>query len=306
MEYKSARALRPAVLRLAEKQHGRVARRQLLALGAHSQTITRWLATGFLFIETRGVYAVGRPDTSRFGTWTAAVLSCGPRAALDGDSAAALWRICDDEGEDVEVVVPGSGGRKKRSGIVVRTCSWLDGRHVTKQRAIAVLSPLETLIAIAPRKTRRQLEAAINKLDALNLIKEPRLRRELANHSGRPGIGKLRAILEPAAFVLTDSQLERIFHRIARSAGLPKPRTQRHFGSDRVDFHWPELGLVVEVDSLTYHRTTIQQAIDRARDHRHFLAERQPLRVTYHQIVHEEQHVVALLAHAARTLRSAA
>ena len=45
-------------------------------------------------------------------------------------------------------------------------------------------------------------------------------------------------------------------------AGLPKPLTQQWLHGFRVDFYWPELGLVVETDGLRYHRTAAQQARD--------------------------------------------
>lgn len=56
-------------------------------------------------------------------------------------------------------------------------------------------------------------------------------------------------------FTLTDSALERRFLPIVRRAGLRMPRTQVHVSGFRVDFYWPDLGLVVETDGLGYHRT---------------------------------------------------
>jgi very-short-patch-repair endonuclease len=65
--------------------------------------------------------------------------------------------------------------------------------------------------------------------------------------------------------------------------------------ADRVDFVWAELGLVVEADSLRYHRTPSQQNRDYARDHAHRLAGRRPLRFTHHQITHDPAHVERML-----------
>jgi very-short-patch-repair endonuclease len=63
----------------------------------------------------------------------------------------------------------------------------------------------------------------------------------------------------------------------------------------RVDFHWPELGLVVETDGLRYHRTPTQQARDRRRDQAHTAAGLTPLRFTHHQVAHEAQSVETTL-----------
>jgi hypothetical protein len=74
---------------LAERQHGVVTRRQLLALGFSSDAIQHRIATGRLHAVWRGVYAIGRPHLTLHGRWMAAVLSSGPDAALSHDSAAA-------------------------------------------------------------------------------------------------------------------------------------------------------------------------------------------------------------------------
>ena len=53
------------------------------------------------------------------------------------------------------------------------------------------------------------------------------LRADLDNHQGQPGVVNLRRLLDEATFVLTDTELERRFFRIAKQAGLPKPLTQQ-------------------------------------------------------------------------------
>ena len=64
----------------------------------------------------------------------------------------------------------------------------------------------------------------------------------------------------------------------------------------RVDFYWPELGLVVETDGLRYHRTPAQQARDRQRDQAHTAAGLTALRFTHAQVRYEPDHVKATLA----------
>src|SRR6476646_9429865 len=78
---------------LAARQHGVVARRQLLELGMSRRSIEHRIAIGRLHLVSRGVYAVGRPHLTSYGRWMAAVLSCGPEAVLSHHSAAALWGI---------------------------------------------------------------------------------------------------------------------------------------------------------------------------------------------------------------------
>jgi very-short-patch-repair endonuclease len=73
------------------------------------------------------------------------------------------------------------------------------------------------------------------------------------------------------------------------------PATQEHLGPGRIDFHWPELGLVVETDGLTDHRTPMQQLEDRTRDQQHTLAGRTQIRFANLQIRESAAEVAATL-----------
>src|SRR4051812_49953357 len=91
---------------LARRQHGVVARRRLLALGVSSSAIGRRVDTGRLHVVHAGVYAVGHPLLSRDGRWLAAVLACGPRAAIGYATAAFEWSRRRREPPVIEVVSP--------------------------------------------------------------------------------------------------------------------------------------------------------------------------------------------------------
>ena len=79
--------------------------------------------------------------------------------------------------------------------------------------------------------------------------------------------------------------------------------TQVWVNGFKVDFYWPELGLVVETDGLRYHRTPAEQAADRLRDQTHTAAGLTPLRFTRAQVRYEPAHVEAVLDKVARRLR---
>jgi hypothetical protein len=68
-----------------------VSRSQLLELGVRRGAIEKRLWAGRLHILYRGVYAVGHTRLRPEGHRLAAVLACGPRAALSHRSAAAHW-----------------------------------------------------------------------------------------------------------------------------------------------------------------------------------------------------------------------
>jgi very-short-patch-repair endonuclease len=283
-----------AVWRLAAEQHGVVTREQLLAVGLSGSAIQHRLANGRLHRVHRGVYAVGRPQLDRRGHWLAAVLACGPRAALSHLSAAALWGFLAADSDPIEVSVP-LHVHRTRPGLVVHRRSNLSRRDLTKRDGIAVMAPARTLIDIAARLTARQLEAAVSEADRLNLVDPDQLRRALAGERGSTGGPALRELLDSRTFALTDSELERRFLRLVRRANLAKPLTRALIGGHRPDFYWPNLGLVVETDGLRYHRTPTQQTKDRQRDQVYVMAGLTPLRFTHAQVVHEADRVVNTL-----------
>ena len=289
-----------ALFGFAERQHGVVARWQLLDVGLSPGTITRALAGGRLHVVWRGVYAIGRPQLSQYGRWMAAVLRCGPEAVLSHRCAAALWGMIAAPGE-LEVSVPVSTLRRV-PGIVIRRRRRLDG-DVTRCHRIPVTNPVFTLIDVATALGRGKLEAAINAADKNDLVDPDELRLEL-QATRRHGTKALRQVLDRRTFTLTDSELERRFLPIARRAGLPKPETGVRLNGFKVDFHWAHLGLVVETDGLRYHRTPAQQARDRLRDQAHTAAGLTQLRFTHAQVRYESAYVQGTLAAVAWRLRA--
>jgi very-short-patch-repair endonuclease len=292
MGQKSVQGSSSAVWALARKQHGVITRAQLLELGFNSDEIQHRLEKGRLHRVGHGVYAVGRPELTRKGQWMAAVLGCGPGAALSNESAAALLAIRPDRGGAIEVSVPASG-HPRRAGVIVHRRAAFE---TTERDGIPVTTPVCTLVDLATRLTRDQLEAAINQADKLDLTDPEALRAAVDEMRHRRGALALKRILDRRMFALTDSVLERRFLRIARQAGLPRPRTQELVNGFRVDFYWPELGLVVETDGLRYHRTPAEQARDRLRDQAHTAAGLTCLRFTHAQVRFEPDHVWATLA----------
>jgi very-short-patch-repair endonuclease len=286
--------------RLARQQHGAITRRQLLALGFSRDAIAHRLATGRLHAMHRGVYAVGRPQLGQRGIWMAAVLSCGSKAALSHSSAGVLWGIVMTE-DLVEVSAPPSS--RPRRGITLHRRTTFD---ITRHYGIPVTTPVTTLIDLATRLPAHRLERAVNEADRLDLVDPETLRKALGRLGRQPGTATLRRLLDRRTFTLTDSELERRFLLLVRGAGLPQPRTGCRVNGYKVDFYWPDLGLVVETDGLRYHRTPAQQAHDRRRDQAHAAAGVTTLRFTHAQITFEPDHVRDTLSAVARRLRDTA
>ena len=280
-----------AVWGLARRQHYVVTRRQLIGLGVHPDAIKHRLASGPLHPVHAGVYAVGRRELARLGELVAAVLACGDGAVLGHAAAGELWGIV-PRGR-LEVIVP-PGRSPRRPGIIVHRTA-LAAAHIARRHSVPVTTPTRTLIDVAPYLQGDLLERAVNEADRLDLIDPERLRESLKELTGTRGVAKLRSLLDRRTFTLTDSALERSFKPIARTAGLPQPLTQQWVNGFRVDFFWPQLGLVVETDGLRYHRTAAQQSRAHLRDQAHLAAGLQPLRFTHAQVAYDKPHVEAML-----------
>ena len=286
---------------LAASQHWVVTLGQLLELGFTDESIRHRLRIGRLHRVFHGVYAVGRPEVNRLGRWRAATLSCGSAAVLSHASAGALWELV-DEGPAVEVSTPRRA--ESRPGIIVHRASGLGPDEVRMESEIPVTSPARTLIDVVPRLRPWEREAALNAALVHGRVEPDALARALEAHRGRRGVRILRELLDRPTFVLTDSELERRFVPLALRAGLGPPQTRRIVNGYRVDFYWPDLGLVVETDGLRYHRDPAQQARDRERDQAHTAAGLTPLRFTHRQVSYRASYVETILRRTAGLLRS--
>lgn len=279
---------------LVRAQHGVVARAQLLEAGYTARAIRSRGASGRLHRLFPGVYAVGRPDVTREGWWMAAVLMYGEGTVLSHRSAAALYGVLPDV-EEIHVSVLSSAW-KGRAGIEIHRRNRLAPPDRRIRDGIPVTSIILTLVDLAADVSNDELERAISAADKLGLITPSALRRGLGRHRGRPGVAELRKTLDRRTFRLTDSQLERRFLALVRDAGLPLPVTRARVSGFLVDFHWPDLGLVVETDGLRYHRTPTAQAKDRKRDNAHTAAGLTCLRFTHEQVRYDPEYVTRTLA----------
>jgi hypothetical protein len=228
---------------IAARQHGVVTSTQLGEAGIDKDGLSWRVRTGRLHRLHRGVYAVGHRSLSWRGRWLAAVLAVGDGAVLSHTSAVALWQFLTPIPGPIHVMVGGDGGRRKRRGIVVHRSRTLTRRDVTRRHGITVTTPARTIEdvhgEVEPylfRRALRQAELARYRVPHLSAVKRTR------------------------------SDLELLFLILCDDHGLPRPLVNRRVHRFRVDFYWPEQGLVVETDSWEYHRGSVAFEEDHDRD----------------------------------------
>jgi very-short-patch-repair endonuclease len=181
--------------------------------------------------------------------------------------------------------------RSRPQAIVVHRRSNLARRELTHERAIPVTRPAVAIVDTARSLSEKDLERMINEADQEHVIHFDVILREIERMPHRWGIGVVKGLVLRHTFRLTRSELERLFLAIVRRAGLPVPKTRAIIEGFEVDFWFPTLGLLVEADSLTYHRTPGKQLQDRLRDQAHFAADLVPLRFTHWQIARQPRYV---------------
>jgi hypothetical protein len=178
----------------AERQHGVVARRQLLALGLSPETIGRRVRARRGVVVLRGVYAVGHAALTPDGRRKAAALAA--RAPLSHRSAGSLLGIRPWNGSFHELTRPGPGGRhdRRRAGLVIHRSRVLVGDEITEVRGIPVTSFPQTLIDLAGRLKPDHLRRVVERADQLELFDLAAVEQALARHRGRSGVVAVRSL----------------------------------------------------------------------------------------------------------------
>src|SRR5690349_6326049 len=190
-----ARAADNEIAALAARQHGVVTRAQLEAIGLSRSAVGRRARDERLHRVHRGVYAVGHPILTANGHRMAAVLACGPGAALSHASAAALWEIRRTAATRIDVSVPGAGGRGKRPRLRVHRAAKLTRDEVTEKDAIEVTTPARTLLDLAFSLPRRALERALDEAVMRELFDLRALQATLEGHRSQRGAAALSTAL---------------------------------------------------------------------------------------------------------------
>lgn len=290
-----------AIARVAEAQHGVVARRQLTALGLSKDMIDYRLAVGRLWSVAPRVFAVGHRRLPPLGREMGAVLSSGERAVLSHRSAAALWGIRELGAGAIHVTVP----RKSTSSKLIRRHHVvLPKDEMTVHERIPVTTAPRTVLDLASTSSVDDVEVAIRQVEFQRLYDRLSLPDLISRYPGRRGTARLRAALariEALPGGRARSPLEAKFLPFLRRHRLPRPRLNDWIilGERRyqVDCHWMGTGQIVELDSWQAHGTRTAHREDRARDRLLRVAGYEVTRITWAQLDDEPEAIAADLRH---------
>lgn len=288
------------MVELAARQHGVVARRQLLAAGIGSGAIKERLQSGLLTPIHHGVYAVGASRPPVMAQLMAAALVSDRGAALSHRAAAYLHGLLSLPGGAIDLST--TGRSQSRRGIRVHRVRTLE--EVVVIDGIPCTTLPRTLIDLAATSPARTVERALDQAEVLRVYDGRAI--ELAlREQRRPGARQLRAVLDRHApgTTVTRNGLEERFLEICRAADLQPDELNapiaRGAGRTAVpDALWHLERVAVELDGRSVHARQRAFESDHARDVDLKLEGWLVLRFTGRQLADEREWVVAQLRRA--------
>jgi predicted transcriptional regulator of viral defense system len=251
-----------AIASLAARQHGNITRAQLYDLGLANHAIAYRIEVGRLQRVFTGVYAVGKPARTPLERAAAAVLACGPGAALSHVSAMALWGFAKHWPAKFDVTVASD---RRPTGIIVHRCITLTRRDVTTQLGIRVTSPARTLLDCAPRLKDKALTRAVNGALLSNYLKRSQLAELLERSKPGPAVERLIPFVTNQDGP-TRSPFEDDLLPFCEQYGLPRPSVNTIVGGNEVDAFFEAEKLIVELDGYETHSSRAAFEGDRNRD----------------------------------------
>ena len=250
-----------AIATLASRQHGVVARWQLLEAGVTARQVKLRLRNGRLHEIHRGVYVPGHPVLTAHARDMAALLACGPHAVLSHQSAASLWGLLAYPASAPAYVTIPPERSATRPRIKVRRAA-IARADIRWRERMPLTSPPRTILDLAGELGKDDLERLVAEANYRRLASAPELRDQLERKRGKRGNATLRTVLDlPGGPARTRSPAERLMLRLLRKAGLTGYELNQRIHGFEVDVLWRELSFVlwrelsfaVEIDGYDAH-----------------------------------------------------
>lgn len=290
-----------AIAAVAARQHGVITLLQLLEAGLSRQAIGRRGRSGRLHRIHRGVYAVGHPGLSAEGLRLAALLACGPGAALSHHTAAAELGVRPRRGGLIHVTIPTRHGRTAPKGVRLHRVERLPEREVFERGPFRITSAARTFVDCSAELHDREVQRMLDAAWPRHLIDWAAIER--AMEAPRPGVARLRRVINRHVPGTSDTRTkaEERLRRLVLASDLPAPEINAPMGPWEADQLWRRHRLVVEVDSSGYHDSPWAQERDARKDAWLVARGFRVLRIPSRQVRTEPAAVLALITDAIRS-----
>jgi very-short-patch-repair endonuclease len=282
-----------AILGYADRQRGLIEHSQLLRCGLDRHAIRRLIASGWLRPVFRRVYLVGHAAPVEHWRETAAILAYGNGAMLVAQTSLAMSKVIEAPPEaPLHVAVVGRNCRAIE-GVVFHRVTQLDPRDVEIFERLRRTKPARALLESACELGTHETERAVDEAIALGLVDRPALLAVIERYPGHRGAAILRDLADPnTASEITDSKAEAALAKLLSRAGAPPSQTQYPIGPYRADRCWPELKLIIEVDSVQFHRDRKRMEADNKRQDYLRRLGYTVIRFTRRQVIYEPEWVL--------------
>jgi hypothetical protein len=261
-----------SAMELAATQHALITRSQALSAGLTERQIDHRVSQRVLICQQEGVYRYAGAPRTRAQALLASLLAVGPVSAGSHRSAGAAYGIWTVRDEHVEITVTRDRTPELR-GVTVHRIADLADRWITEVDGVPVTTLARTLVDLGAVLPLASVGLALDRALGRKLVSIAEVRAALnaVARKGRAGVGVIRALLKERQGAATVSVLQARMATLIRLHGLPSPVSEYtvldpHGGFvGRVDFAYPELKYVIEVDGYEAHSSLRAFQHDRAR-----------------------------------------
>lgn len=286
--------------RLAAQQHGVFGARQLAELGVTAQQVGGLVERGSVHRLDPQVYRMAGVPRTWLGDLSASLQGLGPDAVVSHRAAAKLHGFDRFGWDELEFTVK----RRRRGAFfldaTIHTSLVLPESDIVIVDGLRTTHAIRTVIDLAALRIRDvRLEAAVDSTVRLRLASLDDIARRLQQlrGKGRRGVRRLDRVLVTSG---GHTFLERAFLKLVHEAGLPRPVPQVEHHRDgvhiaRVDFLFPDHGVVVEVSGGRGHSSAADRAKDARRRNELQHLGRIVLEFTYEDLMNRRPYVLQTL-----------
>ena len=206
-----------------------------------------------------GVYALTQAPLTIEQRRMAATLTA-PNSFLCRFSAGAHYGIWSFDAAYETIVRPGSRGRNRSDGVLVRYSQTLDDDDVGTYHGIPITSSERTLIDLAAHADPAR---ALREARRLKLTTPYLLAVSLEKHRTRRGTNRLKRLNDlysglPDSRCRSNAEAKAL--EVLHDAGADPPRVNERFAGEEADLTWPDRMRIVEIDGPQFHQITAEDA----------------------------------------------
>ncbi len=271
-------------------QFGLMTRRELRMLGVTAKVEREKVEAGEWERVAPGVVRLAGGPRSPEQDLMVGCLASGPLAVASHQSAAWLWDLTPVPARHA-LTIPRQVHPALRAFDLHRPVS--APAHVTRRRGVPCTDPLRTLVDLAGVAPAREVDDAVDRALASQLLTVEALEAEVGRLSrpGRCGVGLMRSALHRRGLIgaPAPSVLESRTLRLLRRAGIEPVAVEVRVGEGgryRIDIALTSV-LVIEVDGYAFHFSPEQKTEDERRRRRLRLSGVEVLVYTWRDVVYD-------------------